>query len=132
MNNLEKHKRFVALLSSGMPIPFDLVDWYLKAFSRHKEEGKSLCTCLGIRGAGIRSAKNRELIQRRDVLLRFAVGSCKSYPGEPLWNQCCTLSGLIKRYPRSKNENPLLRHIFELGCTVPKSPQGIFERISTH
>jgi len=131
MNNLDKHKRFIALLSSGHPIPADLADWYIKAYGRHKDEKKPLCICLGIRGAGIRSAKTTELIQRRDYLLRFAVDSCRLYPSEPLWNRCERMADFIQRYPRSRNESPLLQHIFELGCNVPKSPQGIFERLST-
>lgn len=129
MNNLDKHKRFMALLSSGQPIPADLANWYLEAANKHKQQGKPLCVCLGIRGAGIRSAKNRELIIRRDSLLRFAASSCSSYCGEPLWNRCGTLAALIRRYPRSKHENPLLQHIFELGCNVPASQNGIYERI---
>ncbi len=130
MNNLDKHKRFMALLSSGIPIPADLAEWYLNAYERHKDEGKPLCNCLGIRGSGIRSAKTIELIHRRDNLLLWAANSCTSYPGEPLWNKCVTLSAQFKRYPRSKNENPLLVHVFGLDCKPPKSPHGIYERIS--
>jgi hypothetical protein len=127
--SLEKHKRFITMISAGLPIPSDLAAWYLDATNRHKENGEPLCICLGIRGAGIRSAKTRELLRRRDALLKFAVDHCSSEPGEPIWNKCVTLAAQINRYPRSKNENPFLKLIFDLGCNVPKSSNGIYERI---
>jgi len=131
MTNVEKHTRFKTLLSAGLPIPADLADWYLEAFAQHEQEGKPLCICLGIRGAGIRSAKTRALIARRDTLLRWAAKSCTSYPGEPLWDKCQTLADQIKRYPRSKNENPLLQHVFEVGCKkIPELQHGVYERIT--
>lgn len=127
--SIEKYTRFITLLHAGLPIPPDLAQWFLSADEQHKETGKSLCHCLGIRGPGIRSAKTRKLIQRRDTLLEWAVNGCTSYPGEHLWNRCGTLAKQLKRYPRSKNENPLLQHIFALGCSVPLSQNGVYERI---
>jgi hypothetical protein len=130
VDGIKNHERFLALLSAGLPIPADLVDWYRAAVKQHEEEGKPLCTCLGIRGAGIRSAKTRALMRRRDVLLFWAANSCQSFPGSRLWDRCGILADLIRRYPRSKKEHPLLEHIFALGIDVPVSQNGIFERVN--
>lgn len=129
--SIKKHKRFLALLSSGRPIPDDLAEWYLSAYNRHKEEKLPLCVCLGIRGAGIRSAKTSELMLRRDFLLKFAASYCTTYPGEKLWSKCGTLAELIKRWPRSRHDNALLPHLFALGVNIPKSQNGIYERITS-
>lgn len=128
--SIEQYARFKTLMGAGITIPPELVQWFLSATEEHEETGKSLCRCLGIRGAGIRSAKTRALIARRDTLLRWAVNSCTSFPGQPLWDKCGSLADQVKRYPRSKNENPLLQHVFEVGCKVPTSQHGIYERIT--
>lgn len=130
MTNLEKYTRFITCMTAGIPIPFDLVAWQLEAYDRHQTEGTPLCICLGIRGAGIRSAKNRELIKRRDMLMKWAAECCTAYPDESLWSKCKTLNKLFKRWPRSKNENPILQHIYDLGCNIPTSTHGIYERIA--
>jgi hypothetical protein len=129
VDGIKNHERFLALLSAGLPIPADLVAWYRAAVRQHEDEGKPLCTCLGIRGAGIRSAKNRALLRRRDVLLLWATNCCWSFPGSCLWDRCGILADLIRRYPRSKKEHPLLEHIFALGINVPTSQNGIYERV---
>jgi len=120
-------------LNEGLPIPPDLAKWLCKGIDNF-DAGycKSLCVALGLRGPGIRSKQNRELIKRRDFLLKLAVKSCCSYPGEPIWNQCKTMSELVRRYPRSKGENPLLDPLFELknqGVVIPDTPEKIYNRI---
>lgn len=127
--DINNHKRFLAIMSAGLPMPKDLADWYQNAVKRHIDEGLPLCVCLGIRGAGIRTEKTRELMRRRDTLLNAMQGSVYAPWGSGLWGRCVVVSDLIKRYPRSANEHSLLRHIFALDITIPSSPQGIYDRV---
>ncbi|MEQ1638973.1 MAG: hypothetical protein ABL903_20115 [Methylococcales bacterium] len=122
---IENHRRFVAIVSAGLPIPPDLQDWYIRAYERYLKTNEPLCTCLGISGAGVR----RALIQRRDMFLKMAAKNCKRNRGESLWSMCKILSDQIKRYPRSKDENIWLIHLFELDCQLPQEPHSLFERI---
>ncbi len=119
----------LACIEAGLPIPADVAEWYLAAWREHVETNKPLCLCLGLRGAGIRSAKNRDLLRQRDTLLKFAASCCAQYPGERLWSKCETLADMIRRFPRSKRENPLLPHLFNLGIELPRSTSGIYERV---
>ena len=126
----EKYARFKALLQAGLPIPQALAQWFIEADEQHSQTGKSLCSCLGIRKPGVRSSKTRELYTRRDQLLKFAVGRCYSRPGEPLWERCGTLAGLVKRWPRSRGENTILDLAFQLEVQIPRSQNRLYEIIS--
>ena len=127
--SIENQKRLLTCIEAGLPIPGDVAAWYMAAWREHVETNKPLCLCLGLRGAGIRSAKKRELLRHRDVLLKFAASSCTQYPGESLWSKCETLADMIRRWPRSKSENPLLPHLFNLPIELPQSAVGIHDRI---
>lgn len=130
MNNLSKHERFMALLSSGREIPVELSAWYLKAVKEHESSGKALCICLGIRGSGIRSAKTRKIIRHRNVLLYFAVNQCTEYPGDyRLWNHCETLADQVNRWPFSSSENIMLKALFSLKYPIPSTPAGIYRQV---
>lgn len=124
--NIEKHKRFMAMLSSGQPIPIDLVAWYQVAVDRHVTEGVPLCSALGLRGPGIRSPKRRGLMWERNVLLMYLAQSVRCHIDSGLWHRCGIAVDLINRYPRSKNENALLKALFDLGIDIPKTQSGVF------
>lgn len=128
--SIENQKRMLTCIEAGIPITGDVAAWYMAAWREHVETNKPLCLCLGLRGAGIRSAKTRDLLRRRDTLLRFAASSCARYPGEPLWDKCKTLAALIRRGERARYENPLLPHLFDLGIKLPRSAGGIYSRIN--
>lgn len=127
--SIENQKRMMACIEANLPLPGDVAAWYLAAWREHVETNKPLCLCLGLRGAGIRRAKNRDLISRRDALLKLAAHSCTMYPDEPLWSKCETLAALIQRGDRARNENPLLPHLLDLGVDLPRSAGGIYDRI---
>lgn len=127
--SIENQKRLLTCLEAGLPVPDDVAAWYMAAWREHVETNKPLCLCLGLRGAGIRSAKKRDLLRHRDTLLKFAASSCTQYPGERLWNKCETLAALIRRGERARHENPLLPHLFDLGIELPRSAGGIYDRI---
>jgi len=112
-------------------VPDDIAKWLCRGIDAF-EGGycRSLCVALGLRGPGIKSKKRREQIKRRDMLLKWAADTCRSYPGEPLWSRCKTLADLIQRYPRSKSEHPLLEHIFDIGIHVPTRTADIYKRVS--
>ncbi len=127
MTNLEKHTQLMAALASGSPVSKHLADWYCDAVMESIETGRPLDICLGLRAPGSRSAKNRELKRTRDALLLSAARHCKAHPTEELWSLCKKLSALIRRYPRSKSENPWLQLLFELDCkAIPQTPEGVW------
>ena len=126
--SIKRHRRFVALLGAGKPIPDELVTWYLEGCKQHIEENKPLCICLGIRGPGIRSEKNTAKMESRNRNLKYAVSSCH---GKGVYQKCGVLSGLIGRWPRSRKENPLLPHLFALNIKIPKSQDGIYAIVKT-
>lgn len=131
MNAPDNFRRLNTLIQAGLPIPAELGGWWASCVGKFERgECKTLCLALGIRGAGIRHPKNRELMIRRDALLSVAVSSCSTYPGESLWSKCETLADLIRRWPRSRDENPLLPRIFDIGVKPPNSAGGIYDRVT--
>lgn len=130
--SIENQKRMLTCIEAGIPIPGDVATWYQAAWREHVETNKPLCLCLGLRGAGIRTIKNSELLLRRNALLGFAVRNSKKFIGETDLSQCRTVLDQIKRYPKSIDENPLIKPLMELGCTFPETPEGIMKAIGKY
>jgi hypothetical protein len=126
MTNLEKYTRLKTLMAAGTTIPPELVQWFFAGDKERTVSGKALCVCLGISGRAAR----RELIARRNMLLKMATRHCTQHPGESTLSKCKTLSRQRKKWARSNNENPWLLLAMELGIGVPTSAHRLFEIVT--
>lgn len=130
MKPIDNYRRMIVALETDQPMPADVSQWLKNGFGYFVNgDAKSLCQALGLRGAGIRKIQNIELMRHRDILLRLSLGVCAKSHGESLWSKCETLADQINRFPRSRQENPLLQPLFDLNAPLPRSAGGIYDRI---
>ncbi len=109
--------RVKTLLSAGVPIPADLVNWLVPGIDKYYSgQSKTLCGALGLRRPGHSSHATCEKIKNRNDWLK---NIAQLYPGTP-WQQATMIETQLKRYPYlPPEEKALYGYLLSLDVKLP-------------